>query len=391
MSKQRSVPVLAILALTTALILTAGCVSSSTPAPAPPAPTPSQGSTASQPATSQPAPTAPAASQPAPAAPATEAQPEPITVTVGMMPPSVSNAGIYIAEELGYFKEEGITLELKSFPSGDAQAVPLASGDLMVGTGGPNAGLYNSAARGIATKIVADKGHSAAGFDWLQFVAPTDLVNSGQVTSIKDLTGRKIAVGGKGASGEVATVRNLEAVGIDAKDVELTVIPFPQMAAAIANKSIDTALVSESFLSNITGNGTGLIIGSSIDAYPNQQIATIFYSEKFIQDHPDVARRWMLAYVKGLRGYNDAFRKGINKQQIVDILIKHKAASSAEFLDRMNKVGLHPDGAINMESIQYDIDFYVRYGYVATAPKVEDVVDLSFVEYAVQQLGQYQP
>lgn len=373
--------VLAILALTTALILTAGCVSSSTPAPAQPASSASQGSTPSQPA--------PAA--PAPAAPAPKAPPEPITVTVGMMPPSVSNAGIYIAEELGYFKEEGITLDLKSFPSGDAQAVPLASGDLMVGTGGPNAGLYNSAARGIATKIVADKGHSAKGFDWLQFLAPTDLVNSGQVTSLKDLKGRKIAVGGKGASGEVATVRNLEAIGLDAKDVELTVIPFPQMAAAVANKSVDAVLIAESFLSNITGNGTGLPIASSTDAYPNQQIATIFYSEKFIQDHPDAARRWMLAYVKGLRAYNDAFRKDINKDQIVDILIKHKAAKDAAFLDQMNKVGLHPDGAINMESIQYDIDFYVRYGYVATAPNVEDVVDTSFVEYAIEQLGKYQP
>ena len=42
---------------------------------------------------------------------------------------------------------------------------------------------------------------------------------------------------------------------------------------------------------------------------PRQQVAVIMYSPKFAAEQVDVARRFMLAYVKGLRDYNDAFVK----------------------------------------------------------------------------------
>ncbi|MEJ2181254.1 MAG: ABC transporter substrate-binding protein, partial [Gammaproteobacteria bacterium] len=79
-------------------------------------------------------------------------------VSIGITP-AMSTAGLFIAYEKGYFKEQGINLVMKQIPRAGAQMIPfLATGQLMVGCGNLNAGLYNAIANDIPLKVVADKG-----------------------------------------------------------------------------------------------------------------------------------------------------------------------------------------------------------------------------------------
>jgi len=39
-------------------------------------------------------------------------------------------------------------------------------------------------------------------------------------------------------------------------------------------------------------------------------VATILYGSILLDRDPDLGRRWMVAYLRGVRAYNDAFRKG---------------------------------------------------------------------------------
>lgn len=359
----------------------AGCAPSAQPTQ-PPRPTEAQGTKSVQ------QPTQPA--KPEPTKPAAAKQPEWVTLKMGALAPNISNSAIYIAEAKGYFKEQGITLEMIQFRSGDEQAASIATGALDIGSGGPNAGLYNAAARGVYSKLVADKGHSAKGFEWFQYVANKELYDRGEIRSMKDIKGRKVAIVGRGASGEVATMRALEKLGYKPEDIDIVVMPFPDMVPALANKSVDIAMVIEPQLTQIVQQGIGVPIGTSQEFYPDQQIAAIFYSEKFIKEKPEVAKRWMVAYVKGLRDYNDGVVKGKGKDELVRILINAKAVPNAEFFDKMNKVALDPNGYINVESIQYDMEAYLARGMVTQKVPVELMIDHSFVEHALQVLGKYQ-
>ena len=56
----------------------------------------------------------------------------------------------------------------------------------------------------------------------------------------------------------------------------------------------------------------------------------------------------------------------------------------------MVAVGLDPNGRMIMPSIRADAKWYFEHGYVKKMPDVDSVVDLSFVDYAVSQLGEYQ-
>jgi len=50
---------------------------------------------------------------------------------------------------------------------------------------------------------------------------------------------------------------------------------------------------------------------------------------------------------------------------------------------------MNPDGRVNKSSLAYDLAFYMAQGLVKGAVNLDDVVDSSFVEAAVKELGPY--
>jgi len=96
--------------------------------------------------------------------------------------PSISNVGLYIAIDKGYFQARGITVEIEPFASGAKMVPALATGQLDVAIGTPSAGLYNAIAGGMDFKIVADKGQTRPGYNFTPLVVRKDLLDSGRVT-----------------------------------------------------------------------------------------------------------------------------------------------------------------------------------------------------------------
>jgi NitT/TauT family transport system substrate-binding protein len=52
--------------------------------------------------------------------------------------------------------------------------------------------------------------------------------------------------------------------------------------------------------------------------------------------------------------------------------------------------GISPDGAVNKESLAEDLRFFIAEGLIEKPVKVDDVLDMSFVDNAVKKLGPYQ-
>jgi NitT/TauT family transport system substrate-binding protein len=118
-------------------------------------------------------------------------------------------------------------------------------------------------------------------------------------------------------------------------------------------------------------------------------VSPLMYSPKMI-GQTDVARRFMIAYLRGVRDYNDAY--GPRKQgldDIVRVLVANTALQDAELYKRIRPPALNPNGQLIVESMQYDMDYYVRSGDSPKAVEIATLVDSSFADYAVQQLGPY--
>lgn len=109
-------------------------------------------------------------------------------VTVGHLG-FLSDAGIFIAIEKGYFEEQHIQVELRRFGSATDQVELLANGTLDIGSGALGPELFNAIARGVPIRMVADKGSLNPGFGFNVFVVRRDLLDSGRVKTAADLIG----------------------------------------------------------------------------------------------------------------------------------------------------------------------------------------------------------
>ena len=337
-------------------------------------------------------PAASGAAKPAASASAKPAASGLTKVSLGLLY-SVSDSGILIAQERGYFKDQGLEVDMTRFNTLVDMVGPVGAGQLDIAAGAPAAGLYNAIGRDVPIKIVADKGSAPSPqWDFTGLVLRKDLIDSGKVKDYKDLKGLKLVTSGKGNSPEVALAAALKKGGLTLKDVDFEQMGFPDMVTALSNKGIDGGVVIEPFLSSIVAQGTGVAWRRNMDIFGhNQQIAIIAYGQK-VFNNQDVGRRWMMAYIKGLRDYNDAFgpkKKGYD--DVVKILAKDTTVKDVAVYSQITPAGLDPNGKLDTASMQEDIDYYQGAGYLKQKVDLPSLVDTSFQQYAVQQLGPYQP
>lgn len=312
-----------------------------------------------------------------------------LDVPIGISP-VMSSAAMFIAKERGYFKEQGINPVINPFKASGAKMVPfLATGQLFVGGGNVNAGMYNAISHDIPIKIVTDKGTVTPGHGYLALIVRKDHIDSGRYKNYKDLKGMKMAVTAKGVSQEIVTEMYLKKAGLSLKDIELKYLGYSDINIALANKSIDASIQIEPLVAKAVDKGIAVRVAGDDEIYPNQQSAVIYYSPVFMEKHPKEAEGFMVAYVKGLRDYNDAFEKGKGKDAIIKILTTHTRIKDAAIYDKVAPVGLDPDGMVNVSSLKQDAKWFHQKGYVKKLPDVDKIVDLSYAKKAVKVLGPY--
>ncbi len=300
----------------------------------------------------------------------------------------VSDAGILIGMAKGYYKDLGIVIEPVQFNSGQEMINQLAAGQLDVGATVSTAGLFNAMSRDIPIKIVADKGINVPGKGYYRLVIRKGLANT--VRDYSDLRGLRIAIVGTASLDELSLMRVLDKANLSKKDIDMQVIrSFPDMLVALNNSSIDAAMLIEPF---VTQGMTKEIIDPWKDPQeydPEAQTALLVYGTSLTK-RPDIANRFMVAYVKSVRDYNDAFFKEKAKKEIIDILTKYSVVKEAALYDRMYPVGINPDGYVRMKGIEMDLTWYKENNLLQKDIGVEDAVDNQYVDFALKQLGKYE-
>ena len=306
----------------------------------------------------------------------------------------ISDAGIYIALEKGYFKEYGIDTELSPAMAAGKLMASLATGDLDVVAGGVSPGFFNSVARGMPVVMVADKGSFPPGRGFNMIVVRKELWDRGEVRSVKDLKGRPVATNAMSSPVVYEWAKALEKVGLTLADVDLKEIAFGLMVTALEKKAIDAAIMGEPHATRAQEMNVGVILLTMDrdEGTPNMQVAAIFYSREFAEKKAELAKKWMVAYLKGVRFYNQAVKEGGSKlEELIQILIKHTGVKERKVYDKVVWAGLNPDGFVNRESMADQQKFYNEAGWVPETTPVEQFVDDSFVKHALQVLGGYRP
>jgi NitT/TauT family transport system substrate-binding protein len=317
---------------------------------------------------------------------ATAQQPTPVRVGLQYI---VSDAGVLIPHDFGYFRELGLDVQLNRMDNIELQAA-MASGAAEVGGVGPTAALLNAFLRGVRLKIVADRGTLAPGHGYVALIVRKDLYDSGEVRIVADLRGRKISPQPPlyATPGWYLVTKLLENAGLRETDVEWEPLGFADQTAALAGGTIDVAWAPEPGATAMVDRGMGARLVGGEEAVGNFTLGGMAYSEPFAAQ-TEVARRFMLGYLRGVRTYLDAFTQNRGRAEVVAVLARHTAVTDAALYDRMHMPYLNPDGAFSTHAYDDVQRYFLRHGVQPQMVDMTQIVDNSFADYAAQQLGPY--
>jgi len=314
------------------------------------------------------------------------------TVRIGVLNIG-SDAPFIIADRKGYFKDEGIAPVFTTFASSGNMVVPLSTGQLDAAGGAASVGIYNGVAHGINVRIVADRGSDPPGYGFDPLMVRKDLVTSGRFKTPKDLKGLTIAGNQPGSASSSTLYELLVKYGLTFADVKRVNLDYPEHVAAFSNGKIDASITSEPDATAAEKLGVAVRIMGSDAWYPRQQLSVVIFGGDFAKNHRDVGLRFMRAYVKAARYYYGALANGHlagpNAADVISILTSATSIKDAAVYRAITPSAIDPDGRLNVASMKKDLQFFKDQGLIEGNVQVEDVIDTSFIDETIKQLGPY--
>lgn len=206
---------------------------------------------------------------------------------------AMANAPVLIAEQQGYYRDEGLEVDVKALGDGPVIQQALAAGELDVAYVGTPP-VYQWYARGLKSVILAKVNYGQAA------------VVAGSQTDIKqlsDLKGHKLA-GVKKGSGMDVLLRGYvlkEHAGLDPdKDLDIIDLPPGNMNAALDRGIVDAAFSWEPFVSQALLRGSARLLLDVNQALPEYPWYVVIGLPKTLQERPDDVVKLLRAHRRAI-------------------------------------------------------------------------------------------
>jgi NitT/TauT family transport system substrate-binding protein len=305
-------------------------------------------------------------------------QPKPLAKVRMNFNPTLVYAPMMIATEEHFFADEGIDAELVHIDSNSA-LVALTSGSLDVMSGPIRSGLFNVMLRSAPVRVVADRGQLIPGGCAIEaFAAPPKLAERIEAKG-GDVRGLKFALI-RGGFTEFMIDKFLEQRKLTRNDIEYLQIA-PGDSAVSAKRPIEAIrYVQEPNLSNGISKGLYKVIATAESVSPGQQHGVVMFGKRLLRDDPELGRRFMRAYLRGVRRYNEG-----KTRRNVAIIARHTQLP-VEIIERSCWMPIAADGQVNMQSMNALLDWSKAHGYLDAPVPLEKWWDPRFIDAANRSL-----
>jgi len=290
-------------------------------------------------------------------------------------------APLLLAIERGYFRDEGLTVEL-SEPD-DHPWAALARDGADAGVGYIDYGAW-PAFRG-RFKAVAVQERLTAGRGLPTLLARPQLIDDGTLATPAGLRGRKIGWADRRRGDDYLTyLFPLRRGGLTLSDVQVVPVPHagPERDAALQNGDIDVIIGRRP--REATGEeGRGILrrwlVAGEIE--PGWQNRFIIFGADFIRRSPEGGRAFLRAHQRGVTDYIAGTASGRPSADFLPDLCR-LSMETPELLMNCAPGGFPPDPRIDVAAVERDIALIAAAGIYPAEVPVAELVDLSFTPEA---------
>lgn len=214
----------------------------------------------------------------------------------------------FVASERGIFRKHGLDVEMVRFESGPDMGTALLGGSIQVGMIG-TPGLINAAVAGRPLVAIVDNGSNKMGPSGFEYYTGLVVLDASPIRNIGDLKGKRVAVNVLKANSETQTVmqvrrwnRENPARAIDInKDIQMTLLPFGSMPAALEKGIVDAASMIEPFMTQLVMSRKVRVIAPVEYALPNWPVSFGIVRRDYGEKNAEVLRKYQAAWNESVR------------------------------------------------------------------------------------------
>ncbi|MDY6867727.1 MAG: ABC transporter substrate-binding protein, partial [Chloroflexota bacterium] len=222
-------------------------------------------------------------------------------------------------------------------------------------------------------------------FNDIPFLVRKSLIDSGEVTGIADLAGRKLGVVSPNSLLNYMGDDILQQEGLTIDDMEMVILPFPDMVVAFESGAIDAAHLLYPFASQVIDEEITTVLVEPGDSI---QINSIYFGPRLLDPaNREMGVRFLMAYVKGLR---DLYVNGMDEENAA--IVNQYTEIPIPAIQQSPPPAVSPDGVLNEVSIEDQMLYFIERGTVEASEPIplEKFIDHSFLEEALERLGKFE-
>jgi NitT/TauT family transport system substrate-binding protein len=261
-------------------------------------------------------------------------------------------AEVLYANDMGFFKAHGLTVDIQFIDNGSAIASAVASGAIDIAQGNVVT-LATAHDKGLPFVVVAPAALYSSS-------APTSaliVAKNSPIKTAKDLTGKTIGITGVKNITQLATMQWLDQNGGDSSSVKFIELKFSEMAPAAVAGRIDAGVTAEPDLTNAVTSGDVRILTPVYTAIaPTFIIGAWFATADWAKAHPGLIARYVAAITEAGAWANK------NQTASAKILEKYTKIESKPGMKRVT----FPDTP-SLALMQPVIDLTARYKVIKAA------------------------
>ena len=306
------------------------------------------------------------------------------TVRVAYVP--ITKFGtLYVAADRGLFDKYGLDVEINRVASGTEAIAFLEQGQIDVGGIAIVVSLWNGWAQGLDLRVIAPGGLEPFEDSPTKLMLRAALAD--EVTDIAGLRGRTVAVaGGPGSGGEYLAAKALERGGLTIFDVNLVNVANPDITLSFESGAIDAAILGAPFAEQ--AEASGVAVPFAEDLTPGLMTVAFVGSGRFVQERPEVARRFALALLEASRLMQG---EELFSRENLDAFLTYLPNATEEALRSGAPVVYDPNQQIPVAGLADVERTHRENGRTAYETPIDlaAVVDLQFMDWALERLGAF--
>ncbi len=274
-------------------------------------------------------------------------------------------APLYLGQDVGIFKKQGLNLEMIFIPGGSLslQALIGKSLDLLM-TGGPP--VVNAYLQGAKIKIIGGATN----------LLPYTFVVIGGIRGPEQLKGKKIGISRFGSNTEYVVRLALNQFALSPNEVQIIQVGGSQ-ARLVAMKSgaIQATVLSpeETLVAQKMGYGILLDFIEKGIEFPHVNVVA---RDDFLETQPQTVRSFMRAYIESVRYYKTHRAEAISK---IVFLSKLPDRQMGEVVYEGSLRATPDDGKPSLKGMEIVIDAAAKENPKAKGLTVQQLVDLRYI------------